>query len=77
MNPPPNQIWECRACGLVAEWHPAAEGGYYAHCGHRDGLVFVMYTDRCNTCNGTGRVRNRFDNAERACPQCTGAATHE
>ncbi|HET6496446.1 MAG TPA: hypothetical protein VFH61_13900 [Thermoleophilia bacterium] len=31
-DPPFGQLWECGGCRLLAEWHPADEGGYYAHC---------------------------------------------
>lgn len=46
-NPSPGQLWTCNGCGLVAEWHPAEEGGYYCHCDcqarYRAGMTFVGY----------------------------------
>lgn len=66
-----NQLWECAACGLAAEWHPPEEGGYYPHCACRAGIVFVMYTDRCNRCGGSGKVQWVMG-PEAQCPDCKG-----
>lgn len=50
--PPANQIWECSGCGLVAEWHPWDEGGYYPHCdcSQRGSTLLWVGYEKCDRC---------------------------